>query len=156
MGKRRTIFKFCLAFSLISSISSGNINCQESTSNEDSLAAAPFAFAISEIPNEFNKLSNHLIEISEFIKPDEKIINNDLIVKEYSILLEDSKGEIITTLPSMTYQRLENLIRAWHNYKNRFDIIQETLKKRISEIESVKNELAEEFQRWEKMSEVLE
>ena len=134
IGKRRTNFKFCLAFFLISSISGGNINCQESPSNQDSLAVAPFAFAISEIPGEFNKLSNHLIEISEFIQPDEKIINNDLIVKEYSVLLEERKKEIMTTLPSMTYQRLENLIRAWHNYKNRFDIIQETLKKRTKTI----------------------
>ena len=155
-GKRSSIIKFCLIFFLLSSVLSGNINCQESPSNEDSLAVAPLAFAISEIPSEFNKLSNRLIEISEVIQPDEKIINNDITVKEYSMMLEDRKKEIMTTLPSMTYQRLENLIRAWHNYKNRFDIIQGTLKKRISEIESVKNELAEEFQRWEKMSEVLE
>ncbi len=156
MGKRRTIFKFCLAFFLIFSISGGNINCQESPSIEDSLAIEPLAFAISEIPGEFNKFSNHLIEISEIIQPDEKIINNDITIKEYSVLLEDSKKEIMTTLPSMTYQRLENLIRAWNNYKNRFEIIQETLMKRISEIESVKDELTEEFQIWEKMSEVLE
>jgi hypothetical protein len=62
----------------------------------------------------------------------------------------------MTTLPSMTYQRLENLIRAWHNFRSKFDIIQETLKNRISEIESVKNELTEELQKWEMMSEVLE
>ena len=86
----------------------------------------------------------------------EKIINNDITVKEYSLLLENRKKDIMTTLPSMTYQRLENLIRAWHNYKNRFNIIQETLMKRINEIESFKNDLTGEFQRWEKISVVLE
>ena len=145
-----------MALFLISSISTGNIYCQESPTIEDSILVAPSAFPISEIPGAFNELSNQLIEISDLIQPEEKIINNDITVKEYSVLLEDSKKEIITTLPSMTYQRLENLIRAWNNYKNRFNIIQGTLMARISEIESVQNDLAEEFQRWEKMSEVLE
>ena len=137
ISKQRTYYKSWLAIFLFYSFSIGNIYCQEPSSSEDSLAVASIPFALSEIPIEFNNLSNHLIEISKVIQADEKIVNNDLIVREYSKILEVSKQEIITILPSMTYQRLENLIRAWHNYESKFDIIQETLKERINEIESV-------------------
>ena len=115
----------------------------------DSLVVESIPFALSEIPIEINNLSNHLIEISKVIQADENIIKNDSIVRESSEILEISKQEIIATLFSMTYQRLENLIRAWHNYKSKFDVIQETLKKRINRIETVKNELGEELHKWE-------
>lgn len=147
---------FWLAFSVFFLLSFGNAYGQESVSSEDSVTVESIPFALSEIPNEFNALSNRLIEISEVIQADERILNNDLVVKEYSTLLETSKQEIMTKLPSMTYQRLENLIRAWHNYERKLVIFQGTLKSRISEIESVKSELDEELQRWDKMAGDLE
>ena len=153
--KRCAKHGFWLSVLVFFLLSFGNAYGQESDSNEDSVVVESIPFALSEIPNEFNALSNHLIEISEVIQPYEKIVNNELITREFSVMLEDSKQEIMKTLPSMTYQKLENLISAWYNYKSKFDIIQETLKKRINEIEFIKNELDADFQKWQKISEVL-
>ena len=147
---------FWLVFSAFFLLFFGNAYGQESDSNEDSVVVESIPFALSEIPNEFNALSNRLIEISEVIQADERVVNNDLIVKEYITLLEASKQEIMTTFPSMTYQRLENLIRAWHNYERKLELLQGTLKSRIGEIESVKSGLVEQLKRWDKISEVLE
>ena len=156
IGKHKTISNIWLAIFLLSLVWIKNAYCQEPSSVNDSIAAVTSTFAISEIPGEFTALSNHLVEISKIIQSDKKILNNDVVIREYSILLEERKKEIIKTLPSMTYQRLESHIRAWHNLNNRFDIIQETLEKRINEIESVKNELNQEAKRWEHMSVVQE
>ena len=156
LRKRRADHGFWLVMLVFFLLSIGNSYSQEPALKEDTIAVAAIPFALSEIPSEFNALSNHLIEISEVIQADDRIVNNDLIVKEYITLLEASKQEIMTTLPAMTYQRLENLIRAWHNYESKLVILQGTLKSRISEIESVKSELDEELQRWDKISEVLE
>lgn len=137
---------FWLVFSAFFLLFFGNAYGQESDSNEDSVVVESIPFALSEIPNEFNALSNRLIEISEVIQPDEQIVNIDLIVKEYAILVNEGKQEIMTTLPSMTYQRLENLIRAWHNYERKFELLQGALKSRIGEIESVMSGLDEQLE----------
>jgi len=155
LSKLEINYKFWTSIFLFFSFSIGNINSQESLPDQDSLAVESIPFALSEIPSEFNNLTNHLLDISEVIQPDDRITNNAIITKEYFELLQVSKQDIIKTLPSMTYQRLENLIRAWYNYKRQFDVIQETLKKRIDEIESVKSELDEDLQKWQKISEVL-
>lgn len=153
--KRSTSCKFWPVLFLLTILSVGEILCRETPASEDSLAIVSRPFALIDIPSEFNALSNYLIEISKIIQADEKIVNNDLIVKEYTLRLEEDKQEILESLSSMTYQRLENKIRAWHNYKSKFDIIQETLKKRINEIESVKNELDIKLRKWKDISEEL-
>ena len=155
LSKLEINYRFWISIFLFFSFSIGNINSQESLPDQDSLAVEPIPFALSEIPSEFNNLTNHLLDISEVIQPDDRITNNAIITKQYFELLQVSKQDIIKTLPSMTYQRLENLIRAWYNYKEKFDVIQETLKKRIDEIESVKSELDEDLQKWQKISDFL-
>jgi len=154
-NKTNRIFRIWVVVFLISSLSILKINSQEITSDQDSLTI-DLPFILSEIPTEFTKLSNHLIELDELIKPQEKIVNNDSIVSAYSVSWEASKQEIEAQLPSLTYQRLESLIRAWYNYKSKFDNVQKTLIDRINEIQSVKNELDEELQRWKTISEVME
>ena len=148
--------KFWNAISLLFILSIGNSFCQDTPLNQDTLATTSIPFAISEIPSEFNTLSNRLIEILKVIQPDEQIVNNDFVVREYITSLEVHKQEIMTTLPSMTYQRLESLIRAWHNYDSKLETFRERLKVRISEIESIKSEMDKELQRWNKISEVVE
>ena len=53
---------------IIFSLSIKNVNSQENTSGQDSLANE-LPFLISEIPNEFTKLMNRLIEITDDIQP---------------------------------------------------------------------------------------
>ena len=147
-------YKFWLLIFIIFSLSIKNVSSQQNISDQDSIAIE-LPFLLSEIPNEFTSLTNRLLEISDDIQPEEKIINNDSIVREYSITFEAEKQEIKTTLPTMTYQRLERLVRAWYNYKNKFDAIQETFKSRIKEVESLKTELKKELDKWETISDEL-
>jgi potassium efflux system protein len=146
---------FCSCVLVIFLLSFATSYGQETGAAEDTIAAASLPFAVSEIPSEFSKLTNRLIEVSEALQPVEQITNNDLLVKEYISLLEASKEEIMTTLPSMTYQRLESLIRAWHNYGSKLDGLQKTLQSRISEIESIELELEDELLLWDKVAQVL-
>ena len=143
--------KFWIVFFLLSWYSIMNMSGQDISTEKDSMAIG-LSFKLSEIPTEFTKLSNDLIEISESIQSEEKIQYNDSIVREYSVTFEAEKQEIKTTLPTMTYQSLERHIRAWNNYKNKFDGIQETLKNRIKEIASVKNGLDRKLQKWTTLS----
>jgi len=142
---------YWIAFILIYLFSILNLKGQETQEKNDS-TGVKLSFILSEIPTEFTSLTNRLIEISDDIQPEEKILDNDSIVREYSVTFEAEKQEIKTSLPAMTYQRLERLVRAWYNYKNKFDVIQETLKERIKEIESVKDELDQDLQKWETIS----
>ena len=142
--KQTFLYKIWLSIFLISLLGIGNIRGQEISPSQDSLSV-DLPIVLSEIPSEFTHLSNYLVEISDVIQAEEKIVNNDSIISSFSVALEASKQEIETALPTMTYQRLESLVRAWYNYKNKFNIIQETLKDRIIEIEIVKNELEEEW-----------
>jgi len=153
-NKNYTLHKTWATIFLVSSLLIGNIIAQEIPENDDS-TGIKLPFILSEIPTEVTNLTNRLIEIAAEIQPEERILDNDLTVREYSITFETEKQEIKTTLPTMTYQRLESLVRAWHNYKSKFDIIQETLKSRIKEIEFVKNELGAELQKWETISDEL-
>lgn len=147
---------FFYAFFMTFIFSFGNIKGQEVPVKKDSLDIEQLPFAISEIPSEFSRLSNRLDEISEIIEPDQGIVNNDSIVREYSIALLSDKKEIIAALPAMNYQRLENLIRAWKNYHSKFGEVQGVLKGRINEMESINNELDAELEQWERLSENLE
>ena len=69
----------------------GSVYCQARTVDEDSLTTVISANAFSEIPDEFTRLSNRLIEVAEFILPEEKVLNDDTIVTEYSAALEQRK-----------------------------------------------------------------
>ena len=155
-GKLITIVPLYVAIFLLIVFPAGTVLSQEPVTTDDSLSVSAQELDISDIPSEIITLSNHLLEISEFLQKEEKIINNDLIVRENILSLEERKKEFINTMPSMTYQRLENEIQSIHNLKNKFKTIQETLVGRINEEETVKNELMEELHRWERKSEVLD
>jgi potassium efflux system protein len=109
-------------------------------------------FSLSEIPNEFSKSSNQLIEISKVSSENPKITNNDSIVKHYLTKLTIEHENLIGSKSSKTYQGLERLNRAWHNYKNKFSNYHQILNHRIQEIESSKLLLEQELKKWEVVS----
>ncbi len=148
-------YKIRFAVFLTFILSIGIIKAQEIPVEEDSLAIESLPFALSEINSEFADIANRIVEISDIIEPDEEIGNIDLIIREYSIVLEISKVEIITGLTSMTYEQLESLIRAWKNYQTKFEGTQSALKDRIKEIGLIKDELDTEYEMWEEISEIL-
>ena len=56
----------------------GDVYCQARTADEDSLATVISTITFSEIPDEFTRLSNRLIEVEEFIRPEEKVPNSSV------------------------------------------------------------------------------
>ena len=80
---------FLLAVLILFLAPKGDLYCQNSTLIKDSTASVVPSIGISEISGEFITLSNRLIRISNIIQPDNKILNNDDVVKEYFFLLEE-------------------------------------------------------------------
>ncbi len=109
----------------------------------------------SEVSTNINNLSNRLLEIFDVVEPDEDIRNFDLVVREYTVLLKTDKKEIIDDLHTMSYQRLENLLRAWYSYGNKFNTSINNIADRINELESVQSELNAELDQWQKIREFL-
>lgn len=145
--------KICFAIFFAIIISIGNGSAQENQAEQDSIDATILRIPSSEVPAEIVILLQRLVEIEEFIQPDKKIASNDSLIRAYSNELQASKAEITEALTSMSFQRLENLIRAWKNYRNNFASMEAILKDRIDEIELVGLELNNKLTQWQKTQE---
>ena len=132
-----------------------HLNAQETPPGQDTLVPVPDLIPPSEIPTEITKISKHLVDINNIISPRDNIMDIDSIVRYYQTLLKKDHEEIISNVPTLTYRTLENLIREWENYKNKFTSMQKTVKSRVSDLESVVSELNSEIKRWQISSEYL-
>jgi len=133
----------------------GSLSAQETLVESDSLETTEMLISPGEISTNITKLSNRLIEISDIVEPDNYILNVDLIVREYTFSLQADKEEIMDALHTMSYQRLENLLRAWNNYGSKFRALVSTVKNRVSELETVQSELNLELEQWQNIRELL-
>ena len=133
----------------------GGLHAQETTLESDSLETKEMLISPGEISANITKLSNRLIEISDLVKTDEDIQDADLVVREYSIFLKDDKEEIMEALHSMSYHRLENLLRAWNSYGSKFYTLRNTVKNRVKVLEAAQSELNAELEQWQNMQKLL-
>ena len=147
MHKYTLLLLFVLVF--------GGLHAQETTLENDSLETKEILISPGEISTNITKLSNRLIEISDIVKTDDYILNVDLIVREYTLSLQADKEEIMDDLHTMSYQRLENLLRAWNNYGSKFRTLINTVKNRVSDLEAVQSELNAELGQWQNIRELL-
>lgn len=130
-------------------------HAQETGIESDSLETIEMSISPSEISTNITALSNRLTEISDIVKTDDDILDADLLIREYTVSLQVDKEEIMDGLHSMSYQRLENLLRAWNNYSSKFHILINTVKNRVSNLEAVQSELNDELEQWQNMRELL-
>lgn len=133
----------------------GYVNAQDSAVPIDSLDFTGVGFLPGEILPEMAKLSDRIHEINEIIKDNDDLSNASKVVNKYDSILKVEKNEIIQNLDMMTYRRMEIRIRSWKNYKDKFEGLKERMREHTNEIESIKNELNVEDERWKAIDVLL-
>jgi len=133
----------------------GGLHAQEILVEQDSLGTTEMSIPPSEISTNITTLSNRLIDISDIVKADDDILNADKVVREFTDSLQTDREEIIDALHTMSYQRLENFLRVWDNYTSKFQILSNSVKSRVNDMEAVQSELNTELEQWQNIQETL-
>ena len=129
---------------------------QETLPEQDSLETDLLSITPGEISTNITSLANRLTDISAIVKAEDDILNTDQVVRDFTDSLKTDREEIMESLHSMSYQRLENLLRAWNNYNSKFQDLSNDVKSRVDDIEAVQSELSAELERWQKLKEILD
>lgn len=133
----------------------GYVNAQETAAPMDSLDFSDVGILLDEILPEMSRLSERITEINGIIKNNKDITDTYTVVNKYDSILKAEKKDILQNLDIMTYRRMEIRIRAWKNYKNKFEGLKNRMIARTNEIESIKYELNVEEERWQAVNVLL-
>lgn len=134
---------------LIFLISLTNVTAQDSSIQNDSIAAGQESIAIGDISEESEKLGQQFLKLKSSLEASKKILEIDSIVEAVTPEIKSLVDTAFLKREDVTLRDLKVRKVEWNNYKSILDEYQSTVKSRSEEISKIINDVYYDVNRWE-------